>query len=105
LDTDAHEVNAILLKGEQLTVDAVEEVNPAGGGTDPRLAKSEMNHALIPPPDDEILAYVKAIVTSSLYLQTNVPMEDIVAFVQSIMASDLHPTCPKFWHHAMKDPV
>jgi hypothetical protein len=21
------------------------------------------------------------------------------------MASNLHPTCPKFWHHAMKDPV
>jgi hypothetical protein len=32
-------------------------------------------------------------------------MEDIAAFVQSIMASDLQPMCPKFWHHAMKDPV
>jgi hypothetical protein len=90
LANDAHEVDAIFLKNEQLTtVDAVETVNPARGGTDPRLAKSEMNHALIPPPDDEILAYVKAIVTSSLYLQTDVPMEDKVAFVQSIMASDL----------------
>jgi hypothetical protein len=28
-----------------------------------------------------------------------------VAFVQSIMASDLNPVCPKFWHHAMKDPT
>jgi hypothetical protein len=32
-------------------------------------------------------------------------MEEIIAFVQSIMASDLNPICPKFWHHAMKDPV
>jgi hypothetical protein len=64
-----------------------------------------MNHTLLPPSDEEIITYVKAIVTSLLYLQTNVPMEDIAAFVQSIMASDLHPTCPKFWHHAMKDPV
>ena len=21
------------------------------------------------------------------------------------MASDLHPICPKFWHHAMKEPI
>jgi hypothetical protein len=34
------------------------------------------NHALLPPPDEESIAYVKAIVTSSLYLQTDVPMED-----------------------------
>jgi hypothetical protein len=64
-----------------------------------------MNHALLPPPDEDIIAYVKAIMTSLLYLQTNMPMEDIVTFVQSIMASDLHPRCQNFWHHAMKDPV
>jgi hypothetical protein len=105
LDNDAHEVDAILLEDEQLTADAFEERKPAGGGTDPRLAKNEMKHALTPPPDDEILANVKAIVTSSLHLQTDVPMEDIIPFAHSIMASDLHPACPKFWHHAMKDPV
>jgi hypothetical protein len=77
LANDAHEVDAIFLKDEQLTtVDAGEAVNPAGGGTNPRLAKSEMNNALIPPPDDKTLAYVKAIVTSLLYLQTYVPMEE-----------------------------
>jgi hypothetical protein len=27
------------------------------------------------------------------------------AFVQSIKASDLQLICPKFWHHAMKDPI
>jgi hypothetical protein len=100
---NAHEVDAIGLKVEQ--PNAVERIQPNRGGTDPRLANIEMNHALLPPPDNEILAYVKAIVTSSMYLQTDVLMEDIVAFVQSIMASDLQPTCPKFWHHAMKDPV
>jgi hypothetical protein len=100
---DAHEVDAISLKVEQ--PNAVERMKPNGGGTDPRLANIEMNHALLPPPDNKILAYVKAIMTSLLYLQTDVPMEDIAAFVQSIMASDLQPTCPKFWHHAMKDPV
>ena len=31
--------------------------------------------------------------------------DDITAFVQSIMATDNDPICPKFWHHAMKDPT
>jgi hypothetical protein len=38
-------------------------------------------------------------------LDANVPLDDIIAFVQSIMALDLNPICPKFWHHAMKDPA
>jgi hypothetical protein len=103
LANDAHEVDAIGLKVKQSN--AVERIKSNGGGTGPRLANIKMNHALLPPPDDEILVYVKAIVTSLLYLQTDVPMEDIVAFVQSIMASELQLACPKFWHHAMKDPV
>jgi hypothetical protein len=42
LDNDAHEVDAILLQDEHLPADAFEERKPAGGGTDPRFAKSEM---------------------------------------------------------------
>jgi hypothetical protein len=38
-------------------------------------------------------------------LHADVPLDDIIAFVQSIMALDLNPICPKFWHHAMKDPA
>jgi hypothetical protein len=57
LANDAHDVDAIVLKDEQpTTVGAVERINSNGGGTDPRLANIEMNHALLPPPDDEILS-------------------------------------------------
>jgi hypothetical protein len=38
-------------------------------------------------------------------LDVDVPLDDIIASVQSIMALDLDPLCPKFWHHAMKDPA
>jgi hypothetical protein len=38
-------------------------------------------------------------------LDANVPLDDIIVFMQSIMALDLTPICPKFWHHAMKDPL
>jgi hypothetical protein len=65
----------------------------------------EMQHALLPPPDDDVIAYVKAILTLSLQMYSEAPIKDIIAFAQSIMASDLNPICPKFWHHAMKDPV
>ena len=59
---------------------------------------------MLPPPEDDTIAYVRSIIISALTLATDIPPEDIIAFVQSIMASDLHPVCPKFWHHAMKDP-
>ena len=64
-----------------------------------------MHERLRPEPDNDVAAYVQSIIVSALSLSTEVPMEDIIAFVQSIMASDANPICPKFWHHAMKDPV
>jgi hypothetical protein len=76
-----------------------------GGGNDPRLAHNEMEHALAEPPDDEDIAYVWLIFVSSLHFSTNMPLDEMYAFVASIMASNLQPICPKFWHHAMKDPV
>jgi hypothetical protein len=88
-----------------LTQQNVARIHAHGGGTDPRLANMEMELALQPPPDDDVIAYVRSVITSSLHLSTDIPMKDIMAFVQSIMASDLNPICPKFLHHAMKDPV
>jgi hypothetical protein len=83
----------------------VGRIHAHGGGTDPRLVAMEMDLALQPPPDDDVIAHVQSVITSSLHLSTDIPMEEKIAFVQSIMASDLNPICPKFWHHAMKDPV
>jgi hypothetical protein len=75
-----------------------------GGGTNPRLAVEEMEWHLHPQPDDDIIAFVRSILTTSLTMDVDAPIDDIiVAFVQSIMALDLSPICPKFWHHAMKD--
>jgi Reverse transcriptase (RNA-dependent DNA polymerase) len=88
-----------------LTQQNVARIHAHGRGTDPRLADMEMELALQPPPDNNVIAYVRSVITSSLHLITDIPMEEIVAFVQSIMASDLNPICPKFWHHAMKDLV
>jgi hypothetical protein len=76
-----------------------------GGGTDAQKAIDEMDKALFPQPDDDIIAYIQSIIVSSMDLDDDVPLDDIIAFVQSIMASDLNPICPKFWHHAMKDPA
>ena len=43
---------------------------------------------------------------SSLHMHTDIPLQDITAFVQSTMASDLQPSCTtKIWDHAMKDPI
>jgi hypothetical protein len=83
----------------------IHQVQVTGGGTDPQLATLEMDMALQQPPDDDVIAYVRSIFTSSLHFNTDIPLEEITAFVASIMASDLNPVCPKFWHHAMKDPV
>jgi hypothetical protein len=76
-----------------------------GGGTNPLKAIDEMDKALLPQPDDNIIAYIWSIIVSSMDLHANVPRDDIIAFIQSIMALDLNPICPKFWHHAMKDPA
>jgi hypothetical protein len=76
-----------------------------GGGTNPQKAIDEMDKALLPQPDDDIIAYIRSIIVSSMDLHDNIPLDNIIAFVQSIMASDLNPICPKFWHHAMKDPA
>jgi hypothetical protein len=80
-------------------------VHVTGGRMDPRLVNEEMRLRLRLPPDDDVVEYVRAIIISALTLKTDIPLDDIVAFVQSIMASDLNPVCPKFWHHAMKDPT
>jgi hypothetical protein len=64
-----------------------------------------MDMALQQPPNEDVIAYVQSIVTLLLHFTTNTPLEEITAFIMSIMASDLNPVCPKFWHHAMKDPV
>jgi hypothetical protein len=80
-------------------------VHVTGSGMDPRLVNEEMQLRLQPPPDDDVVEYIQAIIISALTLETDIPLNDIVAFVQSIMASDLNPVCPKFWHHAMKDPT
>jgi hypothetical protein len=74
-----------------------------GGGTDPQKATKEMDKALLPQPDNGIIAYIRSIIMSSMDLDADVPLDDVIAFVQSIMALDLNPICPKFWHHAMKD--
>jgi hypothetical protein len=76
-----------------------------GGGTDAQKAIDEMEKALFPQPDDDIIAYIRSIIVSSMDLDDDVPLDDIIPFVQSIMALDLNPICPKFWHHAMKDPA
>jgi hypothetical protein len=76
-----------------------------GGGTDPQKATVEMDKTLLPQPDGDIIAYIRSIIVSSMDLYVDVPLDDIIAFVQSIMALDLNPICPKFWHHAMKDPA
>jgi hypothetical protein len=83
----------------------LQKVHVTGGGMDPRLASNDMNNALQQPPGNDVIAYVRSIITSSLHFNTNIPIEEITAFVMSIMATDLNPVCPKFWHHAMKDPV
>jgi hypothetical protein len=75
-----------------------------GGGTDPQKATKEMDEALLPQPDNNI-AYIRSIIVSSMDLDASVPLDDIIAFVQSIMALDLNPICPNFRHHAMKDPA
>ena len=86
-------------------ISAIEPLYMTGGGIDLQQAQYEMDKALCPPPDDETIAYVHSILTSSLHIHTDIPHHDIKTFVQSIMASDRQPSCPKFWHHAMKDPV
>jgi hypothetical protein len=83
----------------------LQKVHVTGGGMDPCLASNDMNNALQQPPGDDVIAYVRSIITSSLHFNTDIPIEEITAFVMSIMASDLNPVRPKFWHHAMKDPV
>ena len=83
-----------------------ERVHVTGGGLDPRRATHDLRTALQPPPDEETVMFVLSIITDTLQLHShNVPSDAITMFVQSIMASDSHPFCPKFWHHAMKDPV
>jgi hypothetical protein len=57
-----------------------------GGGMDPRCANEEMRRRLCPPPEDDVVAYVRSIIVVALTLETDIPLEDIVAFVQSIMA-------------------
>jgi hypothetical protein len=56
-----------------------------GGGMETRRAHMDMIKVLLPPPDDNVIAYVKAILTLSLHFHTDVPLEDIVAFVHSII--------------------
>jgi hypothetical protein len=76
-----------------------------GGGTNAKKAIDEMEKALFLQPDDDIIAYIRSIIVSSMDLDDDVPLDEIIAFVQSIMAWDLTPIFPKFWHHAMKDPA
>jgi hypothetical protein len=83
----------------------LQRVQVMGSRNDPRLANVEMEQAFLQAPDNDIIEYVQLIITSSLHFNTDVLLDEIIAFVTSIMASDLHPTCLKFWHHAMQDPV
>jgi hypothetical protein len=78
---------------------------PSGGGANPRLVASKMRKALLAPPEEDTIAYVRSIIVKALQLKADIPTDDIYAFVQSIIASNLQPICPKFWHHAMKGPV
>jgi hypothetical protein len=64
-----------------------------------------MDEALLPQPDEDIIAYIRSIIVFSMDLDVDILLDDIIAFAQSIMASDLNPICPKFWHQAMKDPA
>jgi hypothetical protein len=64
-----------------------------------------MDKALFPQPDDDIIACIRSIIVYSMDLYANVPLDNIIAFVQLIMALDLNPISPKLWHHAMKDPA
>jgi hypothetical protein len=79
--------------------------HPSGSGVNPRSVASEMRKVLLAHPEEDTTAYVCSIIVEALQLKTDIPMDDIYAFVQSIMASNLQPICPKFCHHAMKDPV
>jgi hypothetical protein len=74
-----------------------------GGGTDLQLALEELERHLLPQPYDDIVAFVRSILTTSLTMDIEATLDDIIAFVQSSMALDLSPIRPKFWHHAMKD--
>jgi hypothetical protein len=44
-----------------------------GGGTDPRLADIEMRKALLPPPEDDTIAFVRSIIVSAIHLGTDIP--------------------------------
>jgi hypothetical protein len=61
------------------TENAIRRVLVNGGGTDPRLANIEMRMALLPPPEDETIAFVCAIIISAIHLDTDIPLADIVA--------------------------
>jgi hypothetical protein len=45
-----------------------------GGGMDPCLVNEEMRRQLCPPPDDDVVAYVRSIVISALTLETDIPL-------------------------------
>jgi hypothetical protein len=44
-----------------LTQQIVAQIHAHGGGTDPRLANMEMELALQPPLDDDVIAYVRSV--------------------------------------------
>jgi hypothetical protein len=67
-----------------------------GGGTDPCLAFEEMEWHLLVQLDDDIIAFVWSIFMASLTMDIKAPIDDIISFVQSTVALDLSPICPKF---------
>jgi hypothetical protein len=62
----------------------VHKIHVTGGGMDPCLASHEMNTALQQPPDDDVIAYVWSIITSSLHFNTDIPLKEITAFVSRL---------------------
>jgi hypothetical protein len=47
--------------------------HPSGGGVDPRSVASEMRKALLAPPEDDTIAYVRSIIVKALQLKADIP--------------------------------
>jgi hypothetical protein len=62
-----------------------------GGGTDPQKAIDEMDKALLPQPDDDIIAYIRSIIVSSMNFW---PSKDSTVERQCPTSSN----CPKNGH-------
>jgi hypothetical protein len=48
------------------------------GGTNPLKATDEMDKALLPQPDNDIITYIRSITVSSMDLHAGIPLDDII---------------------------